>query len=163
MALRYFNAAGADPEGELGEEHRPETHLIPLVILAALGRAPHVEVYGTDYPTPDGTAIRDYIHIVDLADAHVLALRHIIGGGESAAINLGTGKGHSVREVINAVERLLHGRIPTREAPRRAGDPPVLIADPTRAGSILNWVPRFPDLDAIVESAWNWHAAHKDS
>ena len=159
VALRYFNAAGADLDGELGEEHDPETHLIPLVIQAALGRRPYVEVYGTDYPTPDGTAIRDYIHIVDLADAHVRALRHLEAGGEGEALNLGTGEGHSVREVIQAVGRLCDGRVPVRDAPRRPGDPPVLLADPSRANKDLGWQPQHPDLDSIVRSAWNWHSA----
>lgn len=159
VALRYFNAAGADLEGELGEEHDPETHLIPLVVLAALERRPYVEVFGTDYPTPDGTAIRDYIHIVDLAEAHVLALQYLLAGRESSAMNLGTGEGHSVREVIAAVGRLCQARVPTRDAPRRAGDPPVLVADARRAGKVLGWRPRYPHLDAIVQSAWNWHAA----
>ena len=158
-ALRYFNAAGADPDGELGEEHAPETHLIPLAIRAALGRSPLVEVYGTDYPTPDGTAVRDYIHIVDLADAHLCALEYLRCGGESMALNLGTGHGHSVREVITAVGRMSNGRVPTRDSPRRAGDPPVLIAGPARAMSLLGWKPRFPELDAIVESAWKWHSS----
>jgi UDP-glucose-4-epimerase GalE len=159
VALRYFNASGADLEGELGEEHDPETHLIPLVIQAALGQRPCVEVYGTDYPTPDGTPIRDYIHIVDLADAHVRALRHLEARGESVALNLGTGQGHSVREVIQAVGRLCAGRVPARDAPRRAGDPPVLIADPSKAKKLLKWEPQHPDLDSVVQSAWDWHAS----
>jgi UDP-arabinose 4-epimerase len=158
MALRYFNAAGADPEGELGEEHDPETHLIPLVIRAALGRNPFVEVYGTDYPSSDGTAIRDYIHIVDLADAHVKALEHLARGGESLALNLGTGKGHSVREVIATVAKVSGSPVPTRDAPRRAGDPPALVADPAKAMSILNWKPKYVELSQIVESAWRWHS-----
>jgi UDP-glucose-4-epimerase GalE len=162
-ALRYFNAAGADPDGELGEEHDPESHLIPLVIQAALGRRPHVEVYGTDYPTPDGTPIRDYIHIVDLADAHVRALEYLARGGESRALNLGTGAGHSVREVIAAVGRMCEGRVPFRDAPRRAGDPPVLVADPTRAMEALNWKPQHTGLDSIVESAWKWHSRSSQS
>jgi UDP-arabinose 4-epimerase len=158
-ALRYFNAAGADPDGDLGEAHDPETHLVPLAIRAALGRSPLLEVYGTDYPTPDGTAIRDYIHIVDLADAHLRALEYLQRGGESVALNLGTGQGHSVREVIAAVDRISKGRVPTHDSPRRAGDPPVLVADPGRAVRLLGWKPRFPELDAIVESAWKWHSS----
>jgi UDP-glucose-4-epimerase GalE len=158
VALRYFNAAGADPDGELGEEHHPESHLIPLVIQAALGRRPHVEVFGTDYPTPDGTAIRDYIHIADLATAHVRALEYLARGGESVALNLGTGTGHSVREVIAAVGRMCDGKVPCRDAPRRAGDPPVLVADPAHAMELLNWKPQRPALDTIVESAWKWHS-----
>lgn len=156
VALRYFNAAGADPEGELGEDHAPETHLIPLVIDAALGRYPSIDVFGTDYPTPDGTAIRDYIHVTDLADAHVRALRYLLSGGESVALNLGTGAGHSVREVIAAVERVGGRPVPVREAPRRAGDPPALVADARRARQVLGWQPRFTDLELIVRNAWDW-------
>jgi len=156
--LRYFNAAGADPEGELGEAHDPESHLVPRVIHAALGRNPYVEVYGTDYPTPDGTALRDYIHIVDLAEAHVKALEYLARGGESTALNLGTGKGHTVREVIGAVASVSGRPVPTRDAPRRAGDPPALVADPTRAMHTLKWQPKFPELDEIVASAWRWHS-----
>ena len=162
VALRYFNAAGADPKGEIGEDHYPETHLIPLVIQATLGQRPFVEIYGTDYATPDGTAIRDYIHVTDLAEAHVLALRYLIDGGESTAMNLGTSRGYSVREVIAAVERCSGGRkVPFRDAPRRQGDPPSLVADASRAGKVLGWQPRFSDIDTIVQSAWNWHSIQK--
>ena len=159
IALRYFNAAGADPEGGLGEEHDPETHLIPLIVLAALGRRPYVEIYGTDYPTPDGTAIRDYIHVSDLAEAHVRALEHLARGGESRALNLGTGQGHSVREVISAVGKVSPHPVPVREGPRREGDPPALVADPSQAARILGWKPQQSGLDAIVQSAWKWHSA----
>jgi UDP-glucose-4-epimerase GalE len=163
-ALRYFNAAGADPKGETGEGHDPETHLIPLVIQATLGQRTEVEVYGTDYPTPDGTAIRDYIHVTDLAEAHVLALRYLMDGGESTVLNLGTGKGYSVREVIAAVERCAGGRkVPYRDAQRRQGDPPSLVADPGRASSVLGWQPKHSDLDTIVQTAWKWHSAHPRS
>jgi UDP-arabinose 4-epimerase len=158
VTLRYFNAAGADPDGELGEDHDPETHLIPLVIQAALGRRPSIEVFGTDYPTPDGTAIRDFIHVTDLADAHVRALRHLSDGHDSMALNLGTGAGHSVREVIATVERVSRHSVPVREAPRRPGDPPALVADARRAQSVLGWQPRFADLDVIVRTAWDWQA-----
>ena len=158
VALRYFNAAGADPGGELGESHDPEAHLIPLAIQAALGQRPHVEIYGTDYPTPDGTAIRDYIHVTDLAAAHVRALEYLGNGGESRALNLGTGQGYSVREVINAVGRISPHPVPFREAPRRAGDPPVLVADATHAGEVLGWEPQHSGLEAIIQSAWNWHS-----
>jgi UDP-arabinose 4-epimerase len=162
MALRYFNAAGADPAGETGEQHCPETHLVPLVIEASLGRLPCVEIYGTDYPTPDGTAIRDYIHVMDLARAHVLALRHLLEGGESMAINLGTGRGHSVREVIRAVERVGGGPVPTRETSRRPGDPAVLVADPSRASRVLGWRPMHADIETIVGDALRWHQrAHR--
>lgn len=156
-ALRYFNAAGADPEGESGEAHHPETHLIPLVIQAVLGKRPHVEVYGTDYATPDGTAIRDYIHVTDLASAHVRALDHLARGGESCALNLGTGTGHSVREVIRAVEEVSGKRVPYREGPRRAGDPPVLVADARQVAEVLGWKPERSDLLSIVHDAWQWH------
>jgi UDP-glucose-4-epimerase GalE len=163
MALRYFNAAGADLDGEIGEEHDPESHLIPLVMGAALGQRPAVEVYGNDYPTPDGTPIRDYIHVSDLAEAHVLALQHLAEGGESAALNLGTGQGHSVREVIAAVSKVSKGEAPARTGPRRAGDSAVLVADPAKALRMLGWQPRYSDLDTIVQSAWKWHAKHPKS
>jgi UDP-arabinose 4-epimerase len=156
-ALRYFNAAGADPEGELGEEHDPETHLVPLAIRAALGDGPALEVFGTDYDTPDGTAVRDYVHVSDLAAAHVCALRHLLDGGESIALNLGTGTGHSVREVLAAVERVSGRRVPAHQAPRRPGDPPVLVADPALAREVLGWTARHSRLDSIVRSAWRWH------
>ncbi len=156
VALRYFNAAGSD--GELGEGHDPETHLIPLVIQAALGQRREVEVFGTDYATPDGTAVRDYIHVTDLAQAHVLALKYLEAGGESTALNLGTGKGNSVREVISSVGKLSGNRVPHRESPRRAGDPPILVADPSRARQVLKWTPEHSSLDEIVQSAWNWHS-----
>jgi UDP-arabinose 4-epimerase len=158
-ALRYFNAAGADPEAEIGEAHDPETHLIPLVIDAALGLRPPVRVMGTDYPTPDGTAIRDYIHVTDLAEAHIKAVEHLLRGGESAALNLGTGLGHSVREVIAAVERTGGRSVPVVEAGRRPGDPVSLVADNRRASLALDWKPRYPDLDAIVGTAWKWHTS----
>jgi UDP-arabinose 4-epimerase len=155
-ALRYFNAAGADPEGEIGEDHDPETHLIPLVLRAALGAGGPVEVYGTDYPTADGTAIRDYIHVTDLADAHVRALGYLSSGGESGALNLGTGQGCSVREVIAAVERIGGRPVPFRETARRPGDPPELVADPALAGARLQWQPHHSDLDTIIRTALAW-------
>lgn len=154
--LRYFNAAGADIEGDLGEEHEPETHLIPLLIKVGLGEIAGVKVFGTDYPTPDGTPIRDYIHVTDLADAHILALRYLLEGRESGAFNLGTGRGHSVREVISAAERIIGRPIHSENAPRRPGDPPVLIADSTRARKLLDWSPRYSDLHGIVETAFRW-------
>jgi UDP-glucose-4-epimerase GalE len=157
VALRYFNAAGADPEGEIGERHDPETHLIPLVIEAALGRRPPVGVFGQDYPTPDGTAIRDYIHVMDLADAHLKALDYLRAGGASAALNLGTGEGHSVRAVIETVERVGGRAVPRTESPRRPGDPPSLVADAARARAALGWSPRYADLDTIIDHAWRWH------
>jgi len=156
VALRYFNAAGADLDGEIGEAHEPETHLIPLVLAAIAGRRGAVALYGTDYPTPDGTAIRDYIHVEDLAEAHVRALQYLLAGGASAALNLGTGSGHSVREVIGVARRVTGRDVPCREAPRRAGDPPVLVADASRARLLLDWRPRLPALETMVASAWRW-------
>lgn len=157
LSLRYFNAAGADPEGEIGEHHDPETHLIPLVIKAALGQSDPVEIYGTDYPTSDGTAIRDYIHVTDLASVHVLGLKYLIEGGKSTALNLGTEDGYSVRQVIDMVEHITGERVPVREAGRRPGDPPILVADAKRARRTLSWTPRYSSLKSIVETAWNWH------
>jgi UDP-arabinose 4-epimerase len=155
-ALRYFNAAGADPAGELGEEHEPETHLIPLVLQAACGARPAIDIFGTDWPTPDGTCIRDYVHVCDLADAHLSALRHLLAGGASLAVNLGTGCGYSVLEVIDAVERVTGRPVPRHMTSRRMGDPPVLVADPRLAQTALNWLPRHSDLDQIVQTAWQW-------
>ncbi len=157
-ALRYFNAAGADPDGETGERHDPETHLVPLVVQTALGKRPVLDVLGTDYPTRDGTAIRDYVHTADLADAHRLALQRLLGGGASDVFNLGTGNGYTVREVIAAVEKVSGRTVPVRDAPRRAGDPPSLVADPRRAIHPLDWPPRHSDLETIVRTAWLWHS-----
>jgi len=161
MALRYFNAAGADPDGEIGEDHDPESHLIPLVIGAAMGTRPPVKIFGTDYDTPDGTAIRDYVHVMDLADAHLRALQRLDEGTPSQAVNLGTGHGQSVREVVTAVSRTAGKAVPALESPRRAGDPATLVADPARARDVLGWTCRYPDLDVIVEHAWRWHTKHK--
>jgi len=157
VALRYFNAAGADADGDAGEDHDPETHLIPLAIDAALRRRAPVSVFGTDYETPDGTAIRDYIHVTDLADAHVKALEYLQAGGESVRLNLGTGTGHSVREVIRTIETVSGRPVPVLEAPRRAGDPPELVAASGRARDVLGWTPRHSDLRNIVATAWAWH------
>jgi UDP-arabinose 4-epimerase len=157
VSLRYFNAAGADLEGEIGEDHQPETHLIPLVLQAALGQRSTVEVYGTDYPTPDGTAIRDYIHVEDLAGAHLRALERLRAGGDTIAVNLGTGQGHSVREVIAAVEAIGSCKVPACDAPRRPGDPPVLVADPSLAREALGWRAEHLGLDTIIRSALAWH------
>ena len=160
VSLRYFNAAGADRAGEIGNEHDPETRLIPLVLRAALGLGPPVEIFGTDYPTPDGTAIRDYTHVEDLATAHVRALDHLAVGRPSATVNLGTGRGHSVREIIAAVERVAGRPVPRRDAPRREGDPPALVADPTRAAELLGWRAQHSDLDTIVGTALAWLERH---
>jgi UDP-arabinose 4-epimerase len=158
VALRYFNAAGADPDGEIGENHSPETHVIPLVIDAALGRR-IFEIYGADYPTRDGTCVRDYVHVSDLAVAHVQALRYLMAGGETTALNLGTGEGFTVREIIEMVQLVSARPVPHSIAPRRAGDPAVLVADPNRAMSLLDWKPTYSDLKSIVQTAWNWHTA----
>jgi len=159
VALRYFNAAGADPEGEIGEDHRPEIHLIPRAIGAASGGG-GLQVFGDDYSTPDGTCLRDYVHVADLADAHLRALEAMVEGKGSDAYNLGTGRPHSVREVIASVERVTGRTVPWTLAPRRPGDPATLYAAPDRARGELGWAPRFMDLDAIVSTAWNWHRAH---
>jgi UDP-arabinose 4-epimerase len=157
ISLRYFNAAGADADGEIGEDHTPETHLVPLVLRAAIERGSPVSIHGTDYPTADGTCIRDYIHVSDLADAHVRALAALERGAGTGAYNLGTGRGHSVREVIEAARRVTQRDIPVLEGPRRAGDPPELVADASLARRVLGWSPAFTSIDAIVESAWRWH------
>ena len=170
-ALRYFNAAGADPDGEVGEDHSPETHLIPLAIAAAHGRGDPLSIFGTDYRTPDGTAVRDYIHVVDLAEAHLLALAALARGAKATAsapttslhLNLGTGRGSSVREVITSVEKATGRAVPVREVGRRAGDPPVLVADARQAGERLGWKPRYPDLDTIVAHAVHWHGRPRPS
>jgi UDP-arabinose 4-epimerase len=155
--MRYFNAAGASPQGEIGESHDPETHLIPLALDAAAGRGPPLTLFGEDYPTPDGTCIRDYIHVGDLADAHVLALDRLDASEGTRVFNLGVGAGVSVREILDAVERVTGKTVPHRIGPRRPGDPPVLVADASRARRELGWTPRLSDIDTIVGTAWNWH------
>jgi UDP-arabinose 4-epimerase len=162
-ALRYFNASGADPAGEIGENHTPETHLVPLAIFSALGQRQALDIFGTDYGTPDGTAIRDYVHVADLADAHVRALRHLSGGGDNLTLNLGTSRGHSVREVIGAVQRVSGRPVPVRLGARRAGDPPRLVADARAVGEKLGWKPAYPDLDTIIEHALKWHVSRAAS
>jgi UDP-arabinose 4-epimerase len=157
-ALRYFNACGAHPDASIGEVHDPETHLIPNALRAALGKRSHLDVYGNDYPTPDGTAIRDYIHVLDLGQAHIRALDYLGQGGASGAFNLGTGQGSSVREVIEAVERITGKPVPLRQCPRRAGDPPELVADAALAFRTLGWRPVCSDMDMIVETAYRWEA-----
>jgi len=154
LALRYFNAAGADPDAEIGERHDPETHLIPLVLDAALGRRPAITVFGTDYETPDGTCIRDYIHVADLADAHILALGRLFEKGGCGAYNLGNGQGHSVKEVIAAAEQVAGRKIPVVFGARRAGDPPRLVGNAAKACAELGWKPRFPQIETIVAHAW---------
>jgi UDP-arabinose 4-epimerase len=162
VALRYFNAAGADPDGELGEEHEEETHLVPLALFAALGRRPPLDVFGSDYPTDDGTAIRDFVHVSDLASAHVLALEYLLDGGESTAVNLGIGRGFSVRETIAAVERVTGLPVPIVDRPRRPGDPHALIADPSRAQALLGWTPHHSEMDVIVGSAYAWYRQNRE-
>ena len=158
-ALRYFNAAGADPDGEIGENHDPETHLIPLMLDAALGRRPQLEIFGSDYATADGTAVRDYIHVQDLAEAHVRAIAYLQNGGDSVALNLGTGHGHTVKEVVQAAERITRRSVPHRYVARRAGDPPALVADASRAREVLGWEAKISDLDSIIATAWAWHSS----
>ena len=157
VSLRYFNASGADPDGALGECHDPETHLIPNALLAALGRRPALDVFGTDFPTPDGTAVRDYIHVSDLAAAHVLALDYLLSGGASQAVNLGTSRGYSVREVLARAEAVTGRAVPSVDRPRREGDVPILLASSAKAEKILGWTRRFSDLDTILATAWAWH------
>ncbi|MDI6644032.1 MAG: UDP-glucose 4-epimerase GalE [Methanobacteriaceae archaeon] len=157
VSLRYFNAAGADPDVEIGEWHLPETHLIPLVLDAAMGRRDHVKIFGTDYDTPDGTCIRDYIHVMDLADAHLKALQYLEDEKRSEVFNLGNGNGFSVREVIKKSEKVTGKPISIIETDRRPSDPPVLIGSSIKAGKILNWHPKYKNLEKIIESAWKWH------
>lgn len=157
VSLRYFNAAGADEAGDIGEDHDPETHLIPLTLDAALGRRPHVTIYGADYDTPDGTCVRDYIHVSDLAQAHLLGLRYLANGGKSDAFNLGNGNGFSVREVIETAEKVTGKAIRVVEGERRAGDPARLVGCAEKAKAILGWEPRFAELETIVATAWKWH------
>ena len=158
-ALRYFNASGASPDGTIGEDHDPETHLIPLVFQAAMGKRPHVEIFGTDYPTPDGTCVRDYIHVDDLAEAHILALDKV-GPGSALAYNVGVGRGFSVREVIRTAEEISGKKVPVKEGPQRAGDQAELVANADKIRRELGWSPKYTDLRAIMETAWNWHRKH---
>jgi UDP-glucose-4-epimerase GalE len=158
VRLRYFNAAGAEPTAEIGEDHDPETHLIPLVLDAAIGRRPDVTIFGTDYPTADGTALRDYIHVCDLARAHTLALEYLLNRGETVAVNLGNGKGASVREVINTARKVTGRDISALDAPRRPGDPAILVADARKAHDVFGWAAQRSDLTAIIADAWRWHS-----
>jgi UDP-glucose 4-epimerase len=158
VALRYFNACGAS--GECGEDHDPETHLIPLILFAAQGKRDSISIFGDDYPTPDGTAIRDYIHIADLSQAHLLALEHLRKNGASEFINLGNGSGYSVKEVVEAARKTTGVNIEAKIAPRRAGDPSRLVADARKARKVLGWNPQFPEIEKIIESAWEWHEAN---
>jgi UDP-glucose 4-epimerase len=160
VSLRYFNAAGADPDGLLGERHDPETHLIPIVLQAASGRRQEVQVFGRDYDTPDGTCIRDYVHVADLCEAHLLALTYLERGGHTDAFNLGNGSGFSVQEVIDTARRVMERPSRVADAPRRSGDPARLVADSSRAREVLGWTPRYGSLERIVEDAWRWESSH---
>ncbi|MEN0642876.1 UDP-glucose 4-epimerase GalE [Alkalicoccobacillus gibsonii] len=160
ICLRYFNAAGADPEGRIGEDHDPESHLIPIVLQTALGQREQVQVFGDDYDTEDGSCIRDYIHVMDLADAHFLAVKKLMNDRTSSIYNLGIGQGFSVKQVIDVCREVTQREIPAAVAPRRAGDPAVLIASPEKAKSELSWEPKFTKLHDIVKHAWSWHSAH---
>ncbi|MBN2264233.1 MAG: UDP-glucose 4-epimerase GalE [Candidatus Aminicenantes bacterium] len=157
ISLRYFNAAGADPDGTTGECHDPETHLVPNVLLSLLGEMPRLRIFGGDFPTPDGTAVRDYVHVTDLAGAHVLALKRLLDGGRGDILNLGTETGHSVLEVVRAAEKVTGRAVPYEMAPRRPGDVAVLLASKARAVEVLGWRPRLSSLETIVETAWRWH------
>jgi UDP-glucose 4-epimerase len=160
VSLRYFNACGAHESGRIGEDHRPETHLVPLVLQVALGQRDHLSIFGDDYPTPDGTCIRDYLHVSDLADAHLLALDHLRRGGGSRVYNLGNGAGFSVKELLEVARRVTGHPIPAVVSPRRAGDPAVLVASSERIKQELNWQPKRESLEAMIASAWNWHRSH---
>lgn len=160
VSLRYFNAAGADPEGQLGEWHQPETHLIPNILLHILGRNPDFQIFGNDFPTEDGTAIRDYVHVTDLARAHVLALEKLQSENQSQVINLGSSRGHSVLEVIRVAEKITGKKVGLRFGPRRSGDVPVLLASSQKAETRLGWKSQHSDLEFIIETAWNWHKNH---
>ena len=162
VSLRYFNACGADATGQIGEAHNPESHLIPLVLQVPNGKRESVSIYGTDYDTPDGTCIRDYIHVTDLAQAHILAVEYLANGGESDIFNLGNGVGYSVREVIETARSVTGHPIPATEVPRRAGDPARLVASGEKAKKILGWEPKIKKLDEIIASAWKWHKAHPE-
>ena len=157
VIFRYFNAAGADPSGELGEDHTPETHLIPIIFDAMTGRIPKLEIFGDDYPTADGTCIRDYVHVSDLANAHVQGLEKLLSEGGQHIFNLGNGQGYSVREVISRAEQITGIRTPTRIGVRRSGDPAILVSDAQKARKILKWKPRYEELGVILKHAWKWH------
>lgn len=160
VSLRYFNACGAHISGKIGEAHNPETHLIPIILQAANGTRDHISIFGTDYNTPDGTCIRDYIHVTDLAQAHILAVEYLLNGGESNIFNLGNGVGFSVREVIETAKKVTGKEIKVIEEERRAGDPAILIASSDKAKNILGWKPEYDDLSTIIETAWKWHSTH---
>ncbi|MEL6159102.1 MAG: UDP-glucose 4-epimerase GalE [Cyanobacteria bacterium J06623_5] len=163
VCFRYFNAAGADPQGRLGEDHNPETHLIPLVLFAALGKRQNISIFGSDYDTRDGTCVRDYIHVSDLADAHVKGLEYLLAGGETAFFNLGNGSGYTVKEVIETARKVTGKEIPTILCDRRPGDPPILVGTSERAQKVLDWQPQYPDIETIIAHAWQWHQKRHSS
>ena len=160
VALRYFNVAGAKLDGTIGEDHNPESHLLPLILQTALGQREQLTIFGEDYDTKDGTCVRDYVHVVDLINAHILALRYLIDGKESTILNLGSSNGFSVKEMVAAARKITRREIPTSFAPRRIGDPSTLIAASDKAYQILGWNPQYTDIGTIIESAWNWHCRH---
>ena len=162
VALRYFNVAGAMPDGSIGEDHHPETHLIPIILQVAAGTRTGLQIYGDDYPTKDGTNVRDYVHVVDLADAHVLALKYLNAGNPSSAFNIGSAHGFSNMEILNAARKVTGQKIPATVGPRRAGDPSTLVASSEKARDILGWKPNYDDIDKIIETAWNWHENHPE-
>ena len=160
VALRYFNVAGAKPDGSIGEDHRPETHLVPIILQVALGQRESLSIYGDDYPTEDGTCIRDYVQVCDLAKAHILALDYLLKGGKSDVFNLGSEKGFTVKEMLEAARRVTGKEIPAKIAPRRAGDPATLVASPAKVERVLGWKPEYKDIESIIETAWTWHQNH---
>jgi UDP-glucose 4-epimerase len=160
VALRYFNACGAHPSGAIGEAHDPETHLIPLILQVPNGKRAKISIFGEDYPTRDGTCVRDYVHVSDLAQAHILALDYLLKGGENNVFNLGSGEGFTVKEVIDTARKVTGHPIPAEVQPRRAGDPAQLVASSEKARTVLGWKPQYEDLETIVSTAWAWHKAH---
>jgi UDP-glucose 4-epimerase len=162
VALRYFNVAGAMPDGSIGEDHHPETHLMPIILQAAAGLRDNLQIFGDDYDTPDGTNVRDYVYVVDLADAHILAMQYLADGNDSDAFNLGSATGFSNLEILNAARKVTGQAIPAKIGPRRPGDPSTLIADSSKARKILGWVPKFDDVEQVIATAWNWHETHPD-
>ncbi len=160
VALRYFNVAGAKADGSIGEDHGPETHLVPIVLQVANGQRDTLKIFGTDYDTPDGTNVRDYVHVVDLADAHILALKYLAEGNESNAFNLGSATGFSNRQILEAARKATGKEIPAEDAPRRPGDPDTLVADSSKARDILGWKPQYDDIEKIIATAWKWHSTH---
>jgi UDP-glucose 4-epimerase len=160
VALRYFNASGAHKSGTIGEAHNPESHLIPIVLQVALGQRENIKIFGTDYPTEDGTCVRDYIHVSDLASGHLMAMEHLMNGGESLAMNIGTGQGYSVKEIIDVCRKVTGHEIPAIEEARRPGDPPKLYANPAMIKEKFGWEPKESDIESLVKSAWEWHKNH---